>query len=89
MYTVELVLVILLSIGFLTLIILSIILLSVMLAIMKNLRRIAERAETATSSVAGIAETFGRKLAPLAASSLLALVMKRFTGTKSKGKHNE
>lgn len=85
MNTVELVLVIVLSAGFLTLIILSIILVSIMMSIMKNLKRIAERAESATNSVASVAETFGRKLAPLAASGILGLIMKRFGGSM-KGK---
>jgi hypothetical protein len=76
--TVEQVLVIILSVGFLTLIILSIILVSLMLSIMKNLKRIAERAETATNSVASVAETLGRKVAPLAASGILGLIMKQF-----------
>ncbi len=79
MNTVELVLVILLSVGFLTLIILSIILVSLMLSIMKNLKRIAERAETATNNVASVAESIGRKVAPLAASGLMGLIMKQFS----------
>lgn len=82
MNTVELALVILLSVGFLTLIILSIIVVSLMLSIMKNLKRIAERAETATNNVASVAESFSRKLAPLAASGILGLIMKRFTNKK-------
>ncbi len=82
MSTIELILVVLLSVGFLVLIILSIILVSVMIAIMRNLRRIADRAESATENVASIAETFGRKLAPLAASGLIGLLMKRFAGKK-------
>jgi hypothetical protein len=82
--TVELVLVIILSVGFLTLIVLSIILVSIMLSIMKNLKRIAERAESATNSVASVAETIGRKVAPLAASGLLGLLMKQFGGKKGK-----
>lgn len=84
MNTVELILVIILSAGFLTLIVLSIILVSLMLAIAKNLKRIAERAESATSSVAAVAESVGRKLAPLAASGLLGLLMKRFSSKKGK-----
>jgi hypothetical protein len=55
-----------------------------MLAIMKNLKRIAERAESATSSVAGIAETFGRRLGPLAASGIMGLILKRFKSDNNK-----
>jgi hypothetical protein len=71
-----------LSLGFLTLIVLSIIVVSLMLAIMKNLKRISERAEVATSNVANIAETLGSKIAPLAASGILTMVMKRFSGKR-------
>lgn len=80
MNTIELILVILLSVGFLTLIILSIIVVSMMIAIMRNLKRISERAEVATSNVAGLAESLTRKFAPVAASGLLGLILKRFTG---------
>ena len=79
MNTVELVLVILLSVGFLTLIILSIVLMVLMLAIMKNLKRISDRAEAATSIVAGIVESISDKLVPLATSGLVAALVKRFT----------
>jgi hypothetical protein len=86
MNNVEFALVILLSIGFLILIVLSIILVSLMLAIMKNLKRISQRAEAATENVAGMAETLSRNLAPLAASGILGVLVKRFTGKrKSKG----
>ena len=50
-----------------------------MLSIMKNLKRIAERAETATNNVASVAESIGRKVAPLAASGLMGLIMKQFS----------
>ncbi len=82
MNTVELILVILLSAGFLTLIILSVILLSLMLAIMRNLKRISDRADAATGSMAGILESFGRKLAPVALSGITAALMKRFTSKR-------
>ncbi len=84
MNTVELVLVILLSIGFLTLIILSIIVLTVALTIMRRLQRITERAELATSNVASLAESFSRKFAPVAASGLISLLLKRFVGKSGK-----
>lgn len=86
MNTIEIILVMLLGVGFLILIILSIALVVLMLAIMKNLKRIAERAESATNNVAGVAETITRRLGPLAASGLLGLVMKRFGDKFTKGK---
>jgi hypothetical protein len=77
---VETTLVIILSVGFLTLLILSIILVSIMLAIMKNVKRISERAENVTSSAANIAEMLGKKVAPLAVSALVAAVLRRVRG---------
>ncbi len=79
MTTVELILVILLSVGFLTLIILSIILVSLMIAIMRNLKRISDRAEVATTNFASFAETLSSKVAPLAASGIIGMLVKRFT----------
>lgn len=89
MTTVELILVILLSVGFLTLLILSIIVVSLMLAIMKNLKRISDRAESATSSVAGVVESLSDRIAPVAASSIVNMVMKRFNDKRKSKKAEE
>lgn len=75
-----------LSIGFLTLIIMSIILVTLMIAIMRNLKRISERAEVATSSVASVAESLSRKVAPLAFSGLVGMLIKRFGGDSKSSK---
>ena len=82
MNTVESVLIILLAVGFLALLIMSIILVSMMLAVMKNVRRISERAEEATANVANLAQTVGGKLAPIAVSTLVAALVRRFKGKK-------
>lgn len=82
MNTVETVLVILLSVGFLTLLILSIILSVMMITIMRNVRRISQRAEEATSSVADIAQTLGRKIAPVAVSTVVAAIVRKFASKK-------
>jgi hypothetical protein len=75
--TVETALVILLAVGFAVLLILAIILVSIMIAIMKNVRRISDRAESVTSSAADIAEMVGAKIAPFALSTALGAVMRR------------
>jgi len=82
MNTVETVLVIVLSVGFLTLIILSIILISLMIAIMKNVRRISKRAEEATGNIADIASMIGTKVVPVAVSTLVAAIVRRFKNKK-------
>jgi hypothetical protein len=79
---VETALVILLSIGFLTLLILSIILVSMMLAVMRNVKRISARAEEVTANAADLAAMVSKKVAPLALSAALAAVMRKFKSTK-------
>jgi hypothetical protein len=78
--TVETVLVILLAAGFATLLILSIILVVIMIAIMRNVKRISQRAEEVTTNAAQIADMIGKKVAPLALSAVLATVIRKFRG---------
>ncbi len=84
MNTVETVLVILLSVGFLVLLSISIVLVVMMVGIMRNVKKISERAEEATGNVADLARVIGKKVAPFAASSILAMVMKKMRGGKGK-----
>lgn len=76
MNTVETALVILLSIGFLTLLILSIVLITILVGIMRNVRRISQRAEEASGNLAGIVSTVRERLAPIAMSGLVGLALK-------------
>jgi cell division protein FtsL len=76
--TVETVLIIILAIGFFTLLVLSIILVSIMIAIMRNIKRISDRAEEATSNISEVAAMIGRKLAPFALSGVTAAAMRWF-----------
>lgn len=80
MNTVETALVIMLAVGFATLLILSIILVSIMIAIMRNVKRISQRAEEVTTNAASIADMIGKKIAPLAMSAVLAAVVRKFRG---------
>jgi hypothetical protein len=80
--TAETVLVILLAVGFLALLTLSIILLTMMIAIMKNVRRISQRAEEASANAAEVVSMMGKKFAPIAASTVVAAIMRRFRGKK-------
>lgn len=82
MNEVETVLVILLSVGFITMLVLAIIMISMMIAIMRNVRRITQRAEEATSNVADIASVLGRKIAPVAVSTVVAAIVRKFTAKK-------
>ena len=82
MNSVETALVIVLSVGMAALLVLSIILVSIMISVMKNVQKISERAEEATSNINELIAGFGRKVAPVAVSSLVSALMKRW---KSKG----
>lgn len=78
MNTVETALVIILAVGMAALLVLSIILVSIMIAVMKNVQKISERAEEATSNINEVIATMGRKVAPLAVSGIVAAIMRRF-----------
>jgi hypothetical protein len=51
-----------------------------MIAIMKNVRRISQRAEQATTNVAEITSMIGAKVAPVAVSAVVAAMVRRFKG---------
>jgi hypothetical protein len=80
---IETILVILLSVGFIVLLTLSIILTTVLIGILKNVRRISEKAEEAAENMSDITAMVGRRVAPIAVSSVIAAVMNRF---KDRGK---
>jgi len=81
--TVETALLIVLSVGMAALLILSIILVSIMIAVMKNVQKISERAEEATSNLNELFASLGRKVAPVAVSSILGAILRRFRTGKS------
>ncbi len=87
MNNVEIILVVLLSVGFLTLLILGIVLVSILIAIMRNIKRVSQRAEEATSNVAEMTAMLTRRIAPLALSGVVAAAVKLFRGKKDK--HDE
>jgi hypothetical protein len=60
------------------LLILSIILVSIMIAVMKNVQKISERAEEATSNLNELFASLGRKVAPVAVSSLVSALVRRW-----------
>ena len=88
MNTVELILVVLLGSGLVILLILSIIVVSLLIKIMSSIKRISDRAESATTNVAGIAETISAKLAPLAASGLLSMIIKQINKNKKQRRYH-
>jgi hypothetical protein len=77
MSTIETVLVIMLGIGFFVLLVLAIIVLSLLIAIMRRMKRISERAEEATANISDAASLVSSKLAPVAISTLVGIITKK------------
>ena len=73
---VELVLLIILSIGFFVLLVLSSILVYILITTMRHVRRIAEKTEEATDNLANIMKTAGKRAAPMAVASMVAALTK-------------
>ncbi len=84
MTSVDQTLVILLSVGMIVLLILSIVLVSLLIAVVQNVRRVAQRAERATENISDLAATISQRLAPVAASSIMAALVRRFVGKPKK-----
>ncbi|HEY6736517.1 MAG TPA: hypothetical protein VI322_02260 [Candidatus Saccharimonadia bacterium] len=82
MTTVESILVIILAVGFAILLILSIIIASLTLAVLRRINRISEKAEAATSNISEAAALVSSKLAPVAISTALGLIAKKFKSRK-------
>jgi hypothetical protein len=80
MTTVETVLVIMLAVGFFILLVLSIIVTSLLIIILRRMNRISERAEEATANISQAAATVSSKLAPIAISTLVGIITKKFKG---------
>lgn len=83
MNTVETVLVVILAIGFAVLLILSIVIASLVVTILRRLNRISTKAEQATANISEAAAMVGSKLAPVAVSTIVGLITKKFSGKRS------
>lgn len=82
MNIVETILVILLSVGFIVLLVLSIILVSLLVAVARNVKRISQKAEEAAENMSDLTATIGRKIAPIALSAVVTAAMRRFRSKK-------
>lgn len=82
MTTVETVLIVFLAAALLIFLILAIVVVSLFIAILKNVRKISQRAEDATANVSDIVKMVGKRVAPIALSAAVAAAMRRF---KKKG----
>lgn len=82
MPTVETILVIFLSAALLLFLILGIVVVSIVIAILRNVRKISQRAEETTASFADISKMIGKRVAPVALSAAMAAAMRRFKTKK-------
>lgn len=76
--TATVVLIVLLSVGFIILLGLSITLIIIIIGIMRSIKRITDRAEQATDSLSDLAAMMTRKVAPVALSAAVAAALRRF-----------
>lgn len=74
----ETILVIFLSAALLVFLILGIVVVSIAISILKNVKRIAQRAEETTANMSDLVEMVGKKVAPVALSAAVAAAMRRF-----------
>lgn len=72
------ILVIMLSAGFLVLLFLSIFLVYILIKVISSIRRMAERAEHTTENWTEFLKLFSKRVAPVALTSLIGVMIKRF-----------
>jgi uncharacterized membrane protein len=82
MTTVETVLVVFLAAALLVFLILAITAVAIAIGILRNVRRIAERAEETTKNFSEISKMVSRKVAPLALSAGIAAALRKFKSKK-------
>ena len=86
MQEIQTILVILLSIGFLVLLIMGIAMVVILIKIMANIRRITQRLDETSENMGEMAKYVGKKVAPAALSALGSVLIR---GVKSKVKRNK
>lgn len=82
MGTAETILVIFLSAALLLFLILGIVLVSIAINILRNVKRIAQRAESATANVQELVAMVSQKVAPVAVSTAVAALLRRLKSKK-------
>jgi hypothetical protein len=78
----EQLLLILIAIGFVVLLVVAIAIVLLVFKILQNVRRVTEKVELATDNLSNTISMVGRKVAPLAGSSVIGMVMKKIKKTK-------
>jgi predicted Holliday junction resolvase-like endonuclease len=84
MSTIELVLLIVLGVGVFILLILAIVIAFIIVKIMQNLRRISSKAEAATDNLSSTLKVVAKRVAPVAATTIIGMVLKKLSNKKTK-----
>lgn len=79
---IETVLIVILGVGFGILLILAIVAVVIVVKILKNVQNITQKAEATTENLAQLVFKAGKKIAPLALSSIAGAVFKKFKQRK-------
>ncbi len=85
MTNVETTLIIFLSVGLGILLLLSIIVVFIFIQILQNIHRITQKAEATTENLGEVVKAFGKKIAPLAFTTIITALMKRVTKRRKSG----
>jgi hypothetical protein len=80
---VETTLLVILSTGFVILLVLAIIAVVIIVKILRNVQNITQKAEATTDNLAQTLMSVGKKVAPLAASTVAGMVFKKFKRRKA------
>jgi hypothetical protein len=89
MQEVQTILVVILSIGFVILLIMGIAMVVILIKIMTNIRRITQRLDETTENMGEMAKYVGNKVAPAAMSALGAVLMRSAKSKFKRGKRDE
>jgi hypothetical protein len=85
----EVVLVIFLSAALLVFLALSIVAVSITIGILRDIKKIADQAEEASANLGQIIRIMGSKALPLAASTIMAVIMKQLKSLNKKKKKED
>lgn len=80
---IQTILIILLAAGYLILLLCAIVAAYIIIRILQSLRHITHRAETTTENMSELVKALGRKLAPVAVSTLIGTILKRVKNRRS------
>lgn len=76
------VLLILLAAGYILLLVLAIAFVIILISILRQVKRITDKAEQTTDNLSGLIVSMGKRVAPVALSAVVAAVLRKFKSRK-------